>query len=1450
MKKISIFLVIVLLISLFALQAGATEETRVHAGRHCVCGGSAVEVEDHVCNNLPWKRLPEGTTDFSQLANGNYYLTGDVTVTQTVTNGTDSPWKDKKLNLCLNGYDISTEAGSVFGYVDLATINICDCTGTQDAQGNWQWDGTITANRVGKTASYGGIINIRANTLVNIYGGNFVGATGAKAGGIFNVCHDGFGANGLTYASNTDPGLFTKLTVYNGHFSGGSVSGNGGLINAWHTADVHIYGGTFSGGSAQKGGNLYLASGDNMVKNCTITGGTATVQYGNFYVPTGTVNLSNAHISGGSPEVAYTAKGGKYLKGYTDLGEAFTAAKDTSNIYVQLVQDAQTDLTVTGTVYLDMNGCDLSGVTIEGTLYGIDSSTNGYYGSNAGILTPASGVPQRLVKTTANQTGNIYRYLRVEEQGGYSFHRFYIGITGAVLSPDRSGFGLKATFAGDDRVKAVLSQKNAFGMVVSLNPTADSLDSGVVRSLGAPLYRAGVPFSKRTVIYGILDTEDTILNNIAHATTEIYGQAFIRLDDGTVLFSQEVSRNLREMVEGVNENWDSYTSSQKNAVDGFLKDHEFLMSSWNVANIHHHDTTKWKPWPENNKWVSGGHYYLTHDLTEKTQITIAAGQTLDICLNGFDIQGVATASRLLQIKGTLTVHDHCDENGDYAGDIVTNYTGYGMGPLFYVYENAVFNLCGGNLKAADGVVSTRGGVGMIGNGNDNNDYAYMNMYNGTISGGSVLASWDPETKNFVSAASGCGGNVDMIGYSVLNLYDGVISGGKAMYALNNGEYVATKNNGLGGNLCLPPHSVLNMYGGTITGGYTASVSSGTGLGGNIYSSGGEVNLLGGTVSNGTAEGGRGGNIFTTATLTLKDTTVTGGTATARDGDLNSGLGDGIYTTSSVTLGGKTVIKDNTGHDVFLAEKATMDGAELTDGACVGVTGHLHGRVSTNPNTAPYFFSNHADYTVAAVNRGVSLVPKGVDTGLVDTKPASFSVGYSMTDISPKEDGLIMSSYGNPNGRLSKGLDYPLYATTIAVTDQDNNTFLMITVDLQNSPVELFEEAFQRISQVTGVPAENIYVSSTHTHNVPTITTSSAGNKRYLYQFMDALIRGAVTAMEDRAPATMQTGSFDTQGMNYSRHYYYADPNGKYTDAQGNKISYFGDQFGTPPTDKSLIKRVEPGDETMHMIAFQRTGRAPVLVVNWRAHPHRSGGKESYTVTADVIGALREYIHANTSYQFAFFQGAAGNMNTSSRISGETYKSGKVKEYGDELGRQIVDNGLPKLKDTPTGKVQATKIIYAAPVDHSEDGRYEEAVELNNYYKNYPDLMDTYEEQIAKATEMGFSSVFHAQRLIKKYGMDATYNLELNIFSIGDSVGFYTGPGEFWDSVSEEMEERSPFGTTFCLGYSNGNVAYIPYKISHYSSYEYHYCLFTQDDTVMKMMDIYEENLKKFYNAVH
>ena len=1383
--------------------------------------------------------MPTDTKNLTNLADGNYYLTQDLTITAI------SSLTGKKLTICLNGYDINTTAGAVFGYTKAGSvINFCDCSGAKNAEGVWTWGGTVTANRTGNARDFGGVINLQANAIMNVYGGNFVGALGGKAsnGGIFNVCNDSYTTAGGS--STSDSSLYTKLSIYNGHFTGGTmtqtnpnVKSNGGIINCWHTVSVGIYGGTFVGGSAPIKGNFGFSSNNR-------------------------ITLENCTIIGGEPGIVMVMDSQGYVSCYNTLADALKNVKFTQ--YIRLTGDITEAVTIPDGVLIDLAGNNLSGVTVSDGAIFMDSTTDGYNGSVAGTLTPASGTISDTYKTSDTQAGAVKRYLTIFENGSYAFHRYYMAITKLNLKPGTAGMGYKATFVGSDAVKAHLSNTTAYGYKMWL-----SEDNVITR--GYPASRFGGEQELTLRIDNFLDSTLDAATNEKRANMKLSACTYIRLADGSVIQTDPVCYTFREMLELANTNYGSYSTSQQAALQTLSAKFSTTMLSWDVDRIHHANGSIWvgvtnasfnNLLKTNSNSLPSGSYVLTEDVDiGSVKIRINSGSSVNICLNGHKLTSTA---RMFNTFGTLNICDchAADQEGSMISALNVSETAKNYAPILYGYYGSVTNLYGGNLVAT-GKVTAAGVIAVSHDGSDKTQpAAIFNMYGGTVSGGNTykegasIVLWNKASFNMCGGTvyggtSGAhSGSVYVSTGCTMNMYGGTITGGTATTyggnIANSGTfnmYGGTISDGTAGTHSgnMYNSGTITVYGGVITGG-TATTN-----GGNIYNYK-TMTIHDALISGGTANGGKGGNIYTPGgKLTMYGGTVTAGKAPVQLGEngaavYNTGVGGGIYINEGGTyISGNTVIDGNENGNLFMRGFAQLDIEKLGSNAKIGLSGDTHGFISNEAANLSYLHSDQEGYGLCAVN-GKVVMGKAGHTPNVDGNISTFSVGYAMTNIMPTETGLTMSSWGNPNGRKTDGtVGYELYATTIAMTDEQNNTVLMITLDLQG-PSDTFHKNFRsKISAATGVPAEQIYISATHTHNCPSLTTSSNGNARYLYMLTDLLIQSALDAMADRAPATMQTGSFDTQGLNWSRHYYYIDENGE-------KV-YFGDQFGPRPSSAILkvSKHVRDGDPTMHMMAFNRTGKQPVLVVNWRAHPHRSGGNEKYSVDADVIGATRDYMHNNTDYLFAYFQGAAGNMNTTSRLPNETYKSGKIKEFGDEMGRQIVTNGLPQLKNAETGLIRTKNIIYTANVDHTQDDKYEDAVALRDYYYAYPDLMDEYDEQIAKAKEFGFTSVFHATRLIAKYNLPETKDLELNIFSIGDSVGFYTAPAELWDSFSEETEQLSPFDTTFCIGYCNGSVAYIPYKLDYYVSYEYFYCLFTQDETIDQMQDYYLQHLQEQYD---
>lgn len=152
---------------------------------------------------------------------------------------------------------------------------------------------------------------------------------------------------------------------------------------------------------------------------------------------------------------------------YATLQAAVTAYDGTG--YIQLTADVtEESVTIDRDVYLDLNGHTVNGtVTIsDGTLYGMDSSSDGYAAPTGSITTVTGGTPELVVETTGFKSSDEYaffRYLAIQDENGWSFHRFNISVTGyrfelAASSAPECALFFIARFSGDELVRNQLQK--------------------------------------------------------------------------------------------------------------------------------------------------------------------------------------------------------------------------------------------------------------------------------------------------------------------------------------------------------------------------------------------------------------------------------------------------------------------------------------------------------------------------------------------------------------------------------------------------------------------------------------------------------------------------------------------------------------------------------------------------------------------------------------------------------------------------------------------------------------------------------------------------------------------------------------------------------------------------------------------------------------------------------
>ena len=102
---------------------------------------------------------------------------------------------------------------------------------------------------------------------------------------------------------------------------------------------------------------------------------------------------------------------------------------------------------------LDLNGFRVTNATVaEGvTLQLTDSANDTYDASQCGSFSgTVHGTVTQLVQHDAKS------YLVVKENGVYSAHRFYAGITHISLAPNQVGLGYKAQFRADEVIKPLV----------------------------------------------------------------------------------------------------------------------------------------------------------------------------------------------------------------------------------------------------------------------------------------------------------------------------------------------------------------------------------------------------------------------------------------------------------------------------------------------------------------------------------------------------------------------------------------------------------------------------------------------------------------------------------------------------------------------------------------------------------------------------------------------------------------------------------------------------------------------------------------------------------------------------------------------------------------------------------------------------------------------------------
>lgn len=376
------------------------------------------------------------------------------------------------------------------------------------------------------------------------------------------------------------------------------------------------------------------------------------------------------------------------------------------------------------------------------------------------------------------------------------------------------------------------------------------------------------------------------------------------------------------------------------------------------------------------------------------------------------------------------------------------------------------------------------------------------------------------------------------------------------------------------------------------------------------------------------------------------------------------------------------------------------------------------------------------------------------------------------DITPPLGGYMWGYYCKRN---ADDVAENLYAKALVVED-GGTIAAIVSVDACALPREMHDIVTKRIYEYTGIPAENVCISATHTHKGVPVSDSPEINcfadKSYTDVFYrltaDAVILAYKRLGDD--PVEVSFGKGEVTGVAFNR-------NGMLKD--GTLVTQLRGR-------DNVVCTVGDVDESLNVITFSKGGKKIGAVVNFSCHLDCTGGvRMAYSgdYAAVLSGILKEKY--GSDFVSLFLTGACGNVN---HINHD--KNQPVNKYT-EIGRKVADEALRVIdgSDAVFGTVASSKesitIEKRLPCDAEyqrlvdpETGEFIERMWLQNYmyYETCNDETHT--------------------------------NLKIQVIKIGD-ICICALPGEIYAKTGLNIKRNSPYKNTIVVENSNTYCGYVP-----------------------------------------
>lgn len=377
-------------------------------------------------------------------------------------------------------------------------------------------------------------------------------------------------------------------------------------------------------------------------------------------------------------------------------------------------------------------------------------------------------------------------------------------------------------------------------------------------------------------------------------------------------------------------------------------------------------------------------------------------------------------------------------------------------------------------------------------------------------------------------------------------------------------------------------------------------------------------------------------------------------------------------------------------------------------------------------------------------------------------------------------GYRMGQWALRRGR-STGVHRDLYARSLVISD-GATTLAIVSVDVCGFPEAVSARIHSRIEEMTGIPPENVLLSSTHNHTAPDFLKSVPDELLdYSRVFADSVTGSVYEAASAARPATVGQGAGDLPGWTVNRQY-----------------------------------RDRPVDTEVGVLVVDGTDGMPIArAVNFACHGVCDGG-QYLEWSADFSGEMSAFMEeADPPAVSLFIQGAGGDVHPfdwwlGNLDSAHMHTHEDTRLLGEALGTEAM-RAAQGCGMSPEATLEVACEDVSLP-RHRVRWTVQEAESLRD------DLVTRLPPYLGDVWPEGTTTANAAVRHPEVYGRGANeislareqdyppLEVRVQALRIGDLV-VSAVPGELFNDLGRQIKDGRE-GPAWCAAYCRGYIGYV------------------------------------------